>query len=121
MNTNSVTLPRADYDKMREDLRVFNAGAVVVHTTYFDGKHRQMYNRVPKEVGDVDQYIGEQLGAELDHLREVVKGYAMARPAPAPAQAKVEAKVHGPRAGLLAFIAGASSGAVIALTVAGVI
>jgi hypothetical protein len=70
---NTVTLDRKEYDNMREDLRVFNAGAVVVsmpHPSMPGG-----YKRVALEVGDVGAFVSEEVSKELGAMRGASRGW----------------------------------------------
>jgi len=61
---NTVTLDRKEYDSMREDLRVFNAGAVRVLR-----KHGPDSGYYAVEVGDVPAFVGAEVSKELEAMR----------------------------------------------------
>jgi len=70
---NTVTLDRKEYDNMREDLRKFNAGAVVVSMPHplMPGE----YKRVALEVGDVGAFVSEEVSKELEAMRGASRGW----------------------------------------------
>tara|TARA_R100000541_G_scaffold59334_1_gene72859 strand:- start:622 stop:1011 length:390 start_codon:yes stop_codon:yes gene_type:complete len=66
-----VTLGRKEYDTMREDLRKFNAGAVIVHRREYDrNTGRPRHESTLVEVRDVEAFLDESVANEVAGLRK---------------------------------------------------